>query len=421
MPLDLALRILSLCVALAGVETLHGIARTVLVVPRIGKARALKLSIVTGSALAWGACRLLVPDMGLHTAPDLLALGLLLAAFMAAFDIATKTLLPWAPAVSLGSASVNAIAVSGDRVYVGGAFFGVTPVGGSLASRSNVAAFAADDTGTLLPWAPEVGNFNVWSLAATDDTVYVGGDFTGVRPAVGTPLTRNRIAAFAADGTGTVLPWAPSFNGTVHSLSLAQNATFAGGSSALIVGGGFTDITPVGGSPTTRNRIAAVALDDTGTLLPWAPSVDGTVMATSVSRGVHRCPPDVTTTTCVYLGGSFTQASSVGPANQPRARIAAVSLDDTGTLLPWSPGVSDTAVDGLCGFRARQHHGQGLRRRQVRPDRFDCTHASSGTRCPGSTHLMGAAGGRWSFRRGGRSRDCPGDRREPGVRGRDLY
>jgi hypothetical protein len=98
MPLDLALRILSLCVALAGVETLHGIARTVLVVPRIGKARALKLSIVTGSALAWGVCRLLVPDMGLHTAPDLLALGLLLAAFMAAFDIAMGRLVlrrPW--------------------------------------------------------------------------------------------------------------------------------------------------------------------------------------------------------------------------------------------------------------------------------------------------------------------------------------
>lgn len=98
MPLDLALRILSLCVALAGVETLHGIARTVLVVPRIGKARALKLGIVTGSALAWGVCRLLVPGMGLHSAPALLALGLLLAAFMAAFDIAMGRLVlrrPW--------------------------------------------------------------------------------------------------------------------------------------------------------------------------------------------------------------------------------------------------------------------------------------------------------------------------------------
>lgn len=98
MTLDLALRILSLCVALAGVETLHGIARTVLVAPRIGKALATQLSIVTGSALAFGVCWLLVPGMGLRTTTALLALGGVLAAFMAAFDIAMGRLVlrrPW--------------------------------------------------------------------------------------------------------------------------------------------------------------------------------------------------------------------------------------------------------------------------------------------------------------------------------------
>ena len=44
--LDDIARIASLCLALAGVETLHGIARTVLLVPRIGKARARKVGIV---------------------------------------------------------------------------------------------------------------------------------------------------------------------------------------------------------------------------------------------------------------------------------------------------------------------------------------------------------------------------------------
>ena len=98
MTLDLALRILSLCVALASVETLHGIARTVLVAPRIGKALATQLSIVTGSALAFGVCWLLVPGMGLRTVPALLALGGVLAVFMAAFDIAMGRLVlrrPW--------------------------------------------------------------------------------------------------------------------------------------------------------------------------------------------------------------------------------------------------------------------------------------------------------------------------------------
>jgi hypothetical protein len=83
----LLLRVLALCVVLAGVETLHGIARTVLVVPRLGKARALKLSIVTGSALAFGVCLLLVPGLGLRGAGPHLVLGGVLAAFMAGFDL----------------------------------------------------------------------------------------------------------------------------------------------------------------------------------------------------------------------------------------------------------------------------------------------------------------------------------------------
>ena len=88
MTLDLFLRVLALCVALAGVETLHGIARTVLLAPRIGKARAVQLSVVSGTLLAFGVCALLVPGIGLHGGLPHLALGLVLAAFMASFDIA---------------------------------------------------------------------------------------------------------------------------------------------------------------------------------------------------------------------------------------------------------------------------------------------------------------------------------------------
>ncbi len=61
-----AIRIVSLCVVLAGVETLHGIARTVWLAPRVGKALAIKLSVVSGSLLAFAVCWLLVPGIGLH-------------------------------------------------------------------------------------------------------------------------------------------------------------------------------------------------------------------------------------------------------------------------------------------------------------------------------------------------------------------
>jgi len=80
-------RIVSLCVVLAGVEMLHGIARTVWLAPRVGKDLAVKLSIVSGTLLAFGVCYLLVPGIGLSGMQEHLFLGLGLALFMAAFDV----------------------------------------------------------------------------------------------------------------------------------------------------------------------------------------------------------------------------------------------------------------------------------------------------------------------------------------------
>lgn len=92
------LRIISLCIVLASAETLHGIARAALIAPRIGKDRAVKVSAITGSLLALAICYFLVPGIGLSKPSELLALGLVLAAFMAIFDIALGVLLlrkPW--------------------------------------------------------------------------------------------------------------------------------------------------------------------------------------------------------------------------------------------------------------------------------------------------------------------------------------
>ena len=85
---DAIVRIAALCVVLAGAETLHGIARTLWVVPRLGKDKAVKLSALTGSLLALALCAVLVPPLGLVGMAQHLALGLGLAVFMALFDIA---------------------------------------------------------------------------------------------------------------------------------------------------------------------------------------------------------------------------------------------------------------------------------------------------------------------------------------------
>ena len=85
---DALFRIVALCVVLAGAETLHGIVRTTLVVPRLGKERAIKLSALTGTLLALAICGVLVPSIDLKTATAHLLLKLVLAVFMARFDIA---------------------------------------------------------------------------------------------------------------------------------------------------------------------------------------------------------------------------------------------------------------------------------------------------------------------------------------------
>ena len=83
-----ALRIASLCLALAGAEMLHGIARSLLLSRLVGAARAKRWSIVSGSALAFGICWLLVPGIGIATTTGAIGVGVVASGWMAAFDVA---------------------------------------------------------------------------------------------------------------------------------------------------------------------------------------------------------------------------------------------------------------------------------------------------------------------------------------------
>lgn len=67
---------------------MHGIVRTVWLARQLGKERAIKVSVVSGTALAFLVCYILVPGIGLQGPRQHLILGAVLAAFMAAFDIA---------------------------------------------------------------------------------------------------------------------------------------------------------------------------------------------------------------------------------------------------------------------------------------------------------------------------------------------
>jgi hypothetical protein len=81
------IKLLCLCVLLAGAETLHGIARIMIVVPRIGKRRANQYGVITGTILAFVVCYTMVPGLGIHGTRGLILVGTALSVFMAAFDI----------------------------------------------------------------------------------------------------------------------------------------------------------------------------------------------------------------------------------------------------------------------------------------------------------------------------------------------
>src|SRR5690349_13297085 len=108
------------------------------------------------------------------------------------------------------NAPVNAIAIAGDNVFVGGLFTRVRPpgkpAGTGEAARTYLAAFSRT-SGNAGGFAPKL-NGPVWSIAASSDKkwIVVGGDFTTVN---GQP--RNRIAMFNA-ATGALSSFRPSVN-----------------------------------------------------------------------------------------------------------------------------------------------------------------------------------------------------------------
>ncbi len=154
----------------------------------------------------------------------------------------------------------------------------------------------------------------VWALAHARGVIYLGGDFTAVRPPGAAPgvgeVPRRHIAAFDAS-TGALLGFDHVMNGSVRSLQPSPDGT------RMYAGGEFTTV-----DGASRRGIAAFDLPG-GALDPdFRPAADGRVGAIAVAGDT------------VYLGGLFTAVDG-----RARSRLAAVSAE--GRLLAWSP-----AADG---------------------------------------------------------------------------
>jgi len=229
---------------------------------------------------------------------------------IAAIDTATGQVTAWNPDAGGGSsqhANVYALAVSGSSVYVGGNF---TSIGGQ--TRNYLAALDAT-TGLATAWNPNA-NMIVRALAISGSTVYAGGDFTTIGG-----QTRNYLAALDAT-TGLATAWNPNANSDVYVLAISGSTIYAGGI-----------LSTIGGQ--TRNGIAAIDTT-TGLATAWNPNANMIVRALAISGST------------IYAGGDFT---TIG--GQPRSKIAALD-STTGLATAWNPSsVSGTvyalAISGL--------------------------------------------------------------------------
>ncbi len=227
---------------------------------------------------------------------------------IAAVDANTGVANNWNPNASStsGNAAVNAIVLSGGKVYVGGSF---TSIGGR--NRSHLAALNATTGQADAGWDPNPNN-TVQFMLITGERLIVGGHFSTIGG-----LTRPGLASFDLNSGGLE-------NWRVQSSSLNPNAAvtirgLAAQNGLLAVGGDFESFGGI-----ERNHLAAVDLA-TGTPTSWDPNADGDVYALALDKSV------------AYAGGTF---DSVGGSNI--ARIAAIDLG-TGHPTGWNPNSSTTS------------------------------------------------------------------------------
>ena len=197
-----------------------------------GASGAVKAQVIVGSTLYLGGTfsNMIAPD-GTTLVPR---------KNLAAIDLVTGDLLPWAPTANRG---VEAMVSDGTNLYLGGAF---TVVNGKTRKR----LAAVDATGALLPMNIKA-DFPVFALHLRNGILYAGGAF----------LTLNGVARSylgAVDTvTGTLTDWDPAANDRVRAIT----STAAGD---IVVGGFFTE---VGGQTIDHiDRLDAT----TGASLSWS-------------------------------------------------------------------------------------------------------------------------------------------------------
>jgi hypothetical protein len=277
---------------------------------------------------------------------------------LTAFDMTSRTLLPWISAAHSGS--VYSLALSGNTLYAGGT---ITKLGGQNSNRlgavdittgastswstgadntvrtlttfgSNIFAggifqtsgvIARDRLACINMTTSEVTSFYalvggpIYSLALSGGNLYVAGDFNQVNG-----QARGSIASISTS-TGFLNSWNPTISsgGVINKVIVTGAGAYAGGTFSAIAG-------------STRSNFALLNLS-----LPVAES-----LALEPNGTVNAMWLDGTT---LYLGGSFTSLAS-----QPRNRMAAYNTSSGLTAFDPAPNsvVRDIRVVGSIAYAA---------------------------------------------------------------------
>jgi len=214
---------------------------------------------------------------------------------------------------------VYAIAQSGNTIYVGGKFTSIracppgTACPGGTVRVLNVAALDATTGAAIKTFKPQIqgDGARVYALAVSGNDLYIGGKFTAVD---GTP----RLNLAAVDLTTGALDPAVDHRIGVDTTDPILGMLAAGGK--VYVAGYFTSVDGL-----ARSHLAAFDAD--GSLDPaWRPRTAGRARAL--------------TTTCdgssIIVGGYFRTAAGSTGTQQPRATLAMFD-PATGALDPWTP------------------------------------------------------------------------------------
>jgi hypothetical protein len=204
--------------------------------------------------------------------------------------------------VAVQGGLVTALALDGDRLYLGGSFTSVNGVarrglavvdrhtgallleqpsalpaivtsllvwnrkllvGGSYSDNGTSGLSTVDlDTGLTTSFAPAPKGGTVTAMQLAGNTLYIAGSFTVVGASA-----RNRLAAIDM-ATMSLLPWNPNSASIVRSLAVIGSTVYVSGAFRRIGG---------------KEKSYAAALDaTTGALLPWDSGLDGPISAWAV-------------------------------------------------------------------------------------------------------------------------------------------